>query len=70
MVLSRGTDLGVADWWLTAGAVFQTVWNCPEGRGPAQGIRDYDVFYFDAEDQTWEGEDAGRSARRGVVLRH
>ncbi len=42
----------------------------PEGARPAQGIRDYDVFYFDAEDQTWEGEDAGHSARRGVVLRH
>lgn len=36
--------------------MFQTVRNCPEGRGPAQGIRDYDVFYFDAEDQTWEGK--------------
>ncbi len=27
-LLDRGSCLGVADWWLTAGAVFQTVWNC------------------------------------------
>lgn len=56
-VLARGHELGVDDWWLTAGAVFQSVWNCLEGRDPAQGIRDYDVFYFDSGDQTWESED-------------
>lgn len=61
-VLARGHELRVADWWLTAGAVFQTVWDCLEGRDPDQGIRDYDVFYFDSGDLTWEGED--------VVIQH
>jgi len=57
-LLDRGSCLGVADWWLTAGAVFQTVWNCLDGRDPGAGISDYDLFYFDAADRTWEGEDA------------
>jgi len=35
-VLDRAPGLGVADWWLTAGAVFQTVWNCLDGRDPQQ----------------------------------
>lgn len=58
VLLERGSCLGVADWWLTAGAVFQTVWNCLDGRDPGAGISDYDLFYFDAADRTWEGEDA------------
>ena len=28
-----------------------------KGRPPGSGIRDYDVFYFDGSDLTWEGED-------------
>jgi uncharacterized protein len=44
------------DWWLTAGAVFQTVWNVLDGREPAAGIDDYDLFYFDAHDLSSEAE--------------
>jgi hypothetical protein len=43
-ILDRGPMLGVPDWWLTAGAVFQTVWNVLDGRDPVAGIADYDVF--------------------------
>ncbi|MEJ3656975.1 nucleotidyltransferase family protein [Actinomycetes bacterium KLBMP 9759] len=57
-VLERGPDLGVPDWWLTAGAVFQTVWNVLDGRDPRAGISDYDFFYFDGSDLSWEAEDA------------
>lgn len=57
-ILGRGPDLGVPDWWLVAGAVFQTVWNVSDGRDPCAGIRDYDLFYFDASDLSWEAEDA------------
>jgi hypothetical protein len=56
-VLARGHLLGVRDWWVTAGAVFQTVWNALDGRDPASGISDYDLFYFDATDLSWEAED-------------
>lgn len=65
-VLERGPDLGVPDWWLVAGAVFQTVWNMLDGRDPAAGISDYDVFYFDPTDLSWEAEDA--VVRRAATL--
>ena len=56
-VLQRAPDLGVGDWWLTAGILFQTVWNALTGRTPGTGIRDADFFYFD-DDTSWEAEDA------------
>lgn len=43
---------------LTAGCLFQTLWNTQAGRPPAQDIKDYDVFYFDDSDLSWEAEDA------------
>lgn len=57
-ILDRGSMLGVPDWWLTAGAVFQTVWNVLDGRKPNAGIADYDLFYYDASDLSYEAEDA------------
>ena len=42
---------------MTAGVLFQTVWNALTGRPPGTGIRDADFFYFDA-DTSWEAEDA------------
>lgn len=56
-ILERGPALGVPDWWLTAGAVFQTVWNILDGREPGAGIADYDFFYYDASDLSYEAED-------------
>jgi hypothetical protein len=65
-VLDRATDLDLPDWYLTAGCVFQTVWNVVTGRPATEGILDYDLFYFDAEDLSWAAEDrviaAGRTA--------
>ncbi len=56
-ILQLAPLLGVTDWWLTAGALFQTVWNVLEGKDPQAGIRDYDLFYFD-EDTSYEAENA------------
>lgn len=56
-ILRRAPQLGITDWWLTAGALFQTVWNVLDGRAPGAGIRDYDLFYFDP-DTSYEAEDA------------
>ena len=56
-VLDRAPALGVGEWWLTAGVLFQTVWNSVTGRGPGTGIRDADFFYFD-DDTSWDAEDA------------
>lgn len=64
-VLARAPRLGVGDWWLTAGVLFQTVWNALTGRPPGTGIRDADLFYFDP-DTSWDAEDA--VIRRGAAL--
>jgi hypothetical protein len=45
-------------WYLTAGCLFQTVWNVLDGHEPGRGIRDYDLFYFDDRDLSWDAEDA------------
>ncbi len=57
-VLDRTASMALPDWYLTAGCLFQTVWNVVTGRPPTSGIKDYDVFYFDDGDLSWEAEDA------------
>lgn len=57
-LLERLPDFGLRDTWLVAGCLFQTVWNEKMGRAPTAGIRDYDIFYFDPSDLSWEAEDA------------
>ncbi|MGV9870969.1 nucleotidyltransferase family protein [Rhodococcus koreensis] len=56
-ILDRAPHLGLSDWYLTAGAVFQTVWNHLDGRDPESGINDYDLFYFDDTDLGYDAED-------------
>jgi hypothetical protein len=34
-VLSRSASLGLPGWYMTAGCLFQTVWNVVTGRPPA-----------------------------------
>lgn len=55
-VLERTASLDLPQWYLTAGCLFQTVWNVVTGRPAQQGIKDYDLFYFDT-DLSWEAED-------------
>jgi hypothetical protein len=56
-VLRRAEALDLAGWYLTAGCLFQTVWNVLDGHDPERGIRDYDLLYFDATDLSWDAED-------------
>jgi len=64
-ILARAPELGLGDWWLTAGVLFQTVWNALTGRAPGTGIRDADLFYFD-DDTSYDAEDD--VIRRGAGL--
>lgn len=57
-VVSRAKLIELPGWYLTAGCVFQTVWNVLTGRAPETGIKDYDLVYFDASDLSWAAEDA------------
>jgi uncharacterized protein len=61
-LLQRLPQLGLNDDWLVAGSLFQTVWNLNAGRAPQAGIRDYDIFYFDASDLS-EAAEAAINAR-------
>ncbi|MGW6376359.1 nucleotidyltransferase family protein [Rhodococcus sp. NPDC055112] len=57
-IVDRAEHLGVEDWYLTAGGVFQTVWNHLDGRDLRAGIKDYDLFYFDGSDLSYDAEDS------------
>lgn len=66
VILERLPALGLADCWLVAGALFQTVWNLQSGRPETADIRDYDLFYFDDSNLSWEAED--QAIRRSAAL--
>ena len=55
--LSIASDLVLPDWRIVSGAVYQTVWNSLTGREPDYGIKDYDLFYYDGADISYEAED-------------
>lgn len=57
-ILARLPDLGVADAWLVAGCVYDAVWNARMGWPVDAHVNDYDIFYFDGRDLSYEGEDA------------
>lgn len=57
-VLDRARGMGLNDWRLVAGALYNTVWNVLTGRPPDTGIRDVDLFYWDGSDLSYEAEDA------------
>ncbi|MEU9398859.1 nucleotidyltransferase family protein [Streptomyces sp. NPDC048242] len=65
-VLDRAAKLDLPGWYVTAGCLFQTVWNVVTDRPPTEGIKDYDLFYFDAGDLSWAAEDAVIGAGREV----
>lgn len=56
-VLTTVRGLGLEDWRVFSGAVYQSVWNAVTGRPAGYGIRDYDLGYFDP-DTSWDAEDA------------
>ena len=58
MIIERLRRLGLPQCFLTAGCLFQTVWNLRSGRPPHADIKDYDIFYFDDTDLSWHAEDA------------
>ncbi len=56
-VLRTVRGLGLPDWRLVSGAVYQAVWNARTGRPAGYGIKDYDLAYFDGSDLSYEAED-------------
>lgn len=66
VILDRLPELGAPQAYLVAGCLYQAVWNRLSGDPVATHVRDYDVFYFDDRDLSWEAED--RVIRRAAVL--
>ena len=56
-ILDRLDALQAPDAWLVAGCLYQTVWNSLSDRPVTENIKDYDIFYFDAGDTSYEAED-------------
>lgn len=56
-LLERLAHSGLPDAWLAAGCVYQAVWNQRIGLPADRAIKDYDVFYFDPTDRSYEAED-------------
>lgn len=56
-VLEHARSLGLSDWRLVSGSVYQTVWNRLTGRALDYGVKDFDLVYFDP-DTSWDAEDA------------
>jgi hypothetical protein len=56
-VLGAARDLALPQWRVVSGAIYQTVWNALTGRDPDYGVKDFDLFYFDAADTSHEAED-------------
>lgn len=65
-VLVRAGTLNLPSWYVAAGGIVQTVWNVVTERPPAEGIRDYDLGYFDGSDLSWEAEDAAIQAGQTI----
>lgn len=56
-VLTTIRALGLPDWRLVSGAVYQAVWNARTGRPAGYGVKDFDLAYFDGSDLSYEAED-------------
>jgi uncharacterized protein len=56
-VLTVAADVGLPNWYLGAGCVAQSVWNLRHGFDVPEGIKDYDLVYFDSQDLSAEAED-------------
>jgi len=54
-IAARLPSLGLDQCMLTAGCLFQAVWNQTSKLPLDWGVKDYDVFYFD-KDLSWEAE--------------
>ena len=65
-VINRAAMLDLPGWYVTAGCLYQTVWNVVTGRPPSGGIKDYDIVYFDSSDLSRKAEDAVIAAGREI----
>ncbi|MBL4893107.1 MAG: nucleotidyltransferase family protein [Rhizobiaceae bacterium] len=56
-VLQGMREIGLPEWWIASGSIYNSVWNHLTNRTPETGIKDFDVIYFDGSDLSYEAED-------------
>ncbi|VAW20241.1 hypothetical protein MNBD_ALPHA11-1091 [hydrothermal vent metagenome] len=56
-LLTQLQEFDLPDWLLVSGAIYNNVWNHLTDRNSMTGVKDFDVFYFDASDLSYEAED-------------
>jgi uncharacterized protein len=56
-LLTAAREVGLPQWRVVAGCLYQTAWNVLTNKPARTGIKDYDLIYFDARDLSWEAED-------------
>ncbi len=54
---ARLRDMDLPDAWMVSGAIYNNIWNYLTDRDPMFGVKDVDLFYFDATAITYEDED-------------
>ena len=57
IISERLAELELPQAYLVAGCLFQTIWNLKSDRAVTENIKDYDVFYFDDADLSYDAED-------------
>lgn len=53
---AQADALGLPAWWIVSGAIYNQVWNHLTGQPDLYGVKDVDLFYFDA-DTSYAAED-------------
>jgi len=56
-ILGKAREMDMPNWYLGAGGIAQTVWNVKHGFAPENGVKDYDLVYYDAGDISYGAED-------------
>lgn len=55
-ILDYISDLGLPNFYIAAGSVFQTIWNYYDGVSLTNGIKDIDIIYYDSNNLSKECE--------------
>ena len=55
--LADARGLKLPDAWIVSGLIYNTAWNHLTGRPSGWGVKDIDLFYYDASDLSYEAED-------------
>lgn len=54
---ARLRDMNLPDAWIVSGAIYNNIWNYLTDRPPMHGVKDVDLFYYDADAITYDDED-------------